>query len=676
MSGGGSSGSSGGQTTQQSNQYSNVSPWAQPYISNVLGAAQQQVFSTDSSGNVTGVNPYTAYGMNGAGLSDAAQQAAQASVAAPSALQQQSYQTASGLGTPGQFGMGTMAAGAGTMQALGAGQNLQNTLTNPGAMSQYMNPYLQNVLAPQQQLLNQQYGIAGQQAASGATSAGAFGGTRNALQQNLNAQNQMLAQNQLASNAYNTAYNNAQTQANNVANLGLQGAQAGIAGGTALGNLGTNQLAATTSALNTQNTLGTQQQQNQQNIINQAMQNYATAQQYPMTQLTNLKSLISGLPITDVTTTQETAAPSTTSALASLGTAGIGAAGLYNAANKKKGGIIKTKKMAPGGIATIGGAIGSVENSLDTMDDTQLQQVVKTTASPFIRKQAQELLAEHQADAMAANSRGAGITAAPTNNMFSQGGGIVSFSDGSTVPPAQATPQTPAQGSELNWLNLLKQQGFGQPSAQDLELQAQNKQAYADAQQSQNLAPWLGMIQGAGEGLQNTSPFASVGLGKLLTGVTKGVSENDKQAADQLAKIRAGELDLSKLNSTDRNNLLHYTLTAATSEEGNKLRVQELEEAAKLRAQTADIAAQNRLSERSNAIFTALYADNIKSARDSITGRPLTKAEKDAILDQTIEQVDRILQVQGKKGLNTTAGGNTGSTTPPPPEGYVVPKPS
>ena len=89
--GGGSSG--GGGTTQQSNQYSSLSPWAQPYVTSILGAAQNQVFqtapnTTDASGNVTpgqitGINPYNAYGSFNAqggqyGLTPSDQAAAQA----------------------------------------------------------------------------------------------------------------------------------------------------------------------------------------------------------------------------------------------------------------------------------------------------------------------------------------------------------------------------------------------------------------------------------------------------------------------------------------------------------------------------------------------------------------------------------------------------------------------
>jgi hypothetical protein len=321
------------QTTGQSNQYTSLSPWAQPYITSMLGAGQAQVFNTDSSGNITGINPYTAYGYQGAGMSPDQQAAAQASVAGFTPLQQQAFQGAANLQTPGQFGQATGAAGMGTMEGLTAGQRLQNQSTNPYAVGAYMDPYIQNALNPALQLQNQNYGMQGAAQQGAATQAGAFGGSRNALMQGLNQQNQMLANNQLIGNAYNTAFNNAQNQMNQVAQTGLQGAQTGISGANALAGIGGQQLAAQQGILGLQNQYGTQQQQNAQNVINQGMQNYATAQQYPMTQLQQLKGLISGVPVSDVTTTQQQAAPSTSAALAGLGTAGIAGLGLYNSMN-------------------------------------------------------------------------------------------------------------------------------------------------------------------------------------------------------------------------------------------------------------------------------------------------------------------------------------------------------
>ena len=369
MGGGGSSGGGGG-STQQSNSYSSLSPWAQPYVTDILGAGQAQVFQTDPTSNqITGMNPYNAFGTSNGqggqyGMTANDMAAANSAVAPFSQLQNQSFQGAQNLQTPGQFGMATGAAGMGTMGSLNAGQNLQNQSTNPYAVGAYMNPYIQNALDPALQLSNQNYGMQGAAQQGAATQAGAFGGSRNALMQGLNQQNQMLANNQLIGNAYNTAYNNAQGQMNTVAQTGLQGYNQGIAGANTLANIGTGQLGAQTSVLGTQNQYGQQQTAGQQAVINQAMQNYQTGQQYPWTQLTNLKNLASGIPVTDTTQTMQSAAPSSASQLAGLGTTAIGALGMANSgsttninmpqvAAAKAGGIMSIKRMSSGGIGAI-----------------------------------------------------------------------------------------------------------------------------------------------------------------------------------------------------------------------------------------------------------------------------------------------------------------------------------
>ena len=375
MGGGGSSGGGGG-STQQSNSYSSLSPWAQPYVTDMLGAGQAQVFQTDPTSNqITGMNPYNAFGTSNGqggqyGMTANDMAAANSAVAPFSQLQNQSFQGAQNLQTPGQFGMATGAAGMGTMGSLNAGQNLQNQSTNPYAVGAYMNPYIQNALDPALQLSNQNYGMQGAAQQGAATQAGAFGGSRNALMQGLNQQNQMLANNQLIGNAYNTAYNNAQGQMNTVAQTGLQGYNQGIAGANTLANIGTGQLGAQTSVLGTQNQYGQQQTAGQQAVINQAMQNYQTGQQYPWTQLTNLKNLASGIPVTDTTQTMQSAAPSTASQLAGLGTTAIGALGMANSGGTTninvpqaqtlpyipkaaEGGIMSIKRMSSGGIGAI-----------------------------------------------------------------------------------------------------------------------------------------------------------------------------------------------------------------------------------------------------------------------------------------------------------------------------------
>jgi hypothetical protein len=77
-----------------------------------------------------------------------------------------------------------------------------------------------------------------------------------------------------------------------------------------------------------------------------------------MQQLGQLKQLATGLPMTDVTTTQQAAPPTAFGQLAGLGLAGVGAAGAAGAFNSpttvpkvKKGGVIK--KYASGGLVDL-----------------------------------------------------------------------------------------------------------------------------------------------------------------------------------------------------------------------------------------------------------------------------------------------------------------------------------
>jgi hypothetical protein len=290
-------------------------------------------------------------------------------------------------------GYGAMGAGYG-MQAGQAGQNFANQATNPNAVSAYMNPYLQASLAPQLHEIGRQYDITGTQQMGNATKSGAFGGSREALMAAENQRNKNTAMNQAIGTGYNNAFNNAQQQMQYGAGLGLQGQQAAMQGaglgiqgqqaamtgaglgmqgagmglqgiGTALqgfgqgqqgyntalqgygqvgqaagtlGQLGTQQLAAQQGILGTQNQFGGQQQAQEQAKINQAIQNYATEQQYPMLQLGNISSLLRGLPMQSTTTQTYQAQPGLASQIGALGT---GAIGLSKLAGAKAGGSTK-----------------------------------------------------------------------------------------------------------------------------------------------------------------------------------------------------------------------------------------------------------------------------------------------------------------------------------------------
>jgi len=176
---------------------------------------------------------------------------------------------------------------------------------------------------------------------------GAFGGNRLALQQS-EAQRGLMSQLQgIQAQGTQQAFSNAQQQQQFGAQLGLQGLQSGLQGlgqanqaaGT-LGNLGTAQNQTLQSIIGTQSQMGAAQQQQEQQKINQAIQDYATAQQYPMMQLGQLNAMLRGLPLQQATTQQYQAAPNQLSQLSGLGLTG---AAMYGMA-KKKGGKITEKK--------------------------------------------------------------------------------------------------------------------------------------------------------------------------------------------------------------------------------------------------------------------------------------------------------------------------------------------
>jgi len=320
------------------------------------------------------------------------------------------------LGIEGGGRYGSMGAGYGSQGAGLAGQNIgtgilgmqqglaygQNA-TNPAAVQAYMNPYLQASLAPAQQLLNQQYGMQGAAEQGAATSKGAFGGSREALMQGLNQQNRMLAQNQLVGNAYNQAYNTANQNMQAAAQLGMQGANVGLAGlqnanqnyltgiqgaqtglqgvdrqlagtaqgmqgaqlgisgvnaATGAGQYGLQGLGSTGTAASTLGALGQtqfgqeqaanqamlqagqQQQQLQQQGLNTAYQQYLDQLNYPYKQLSFMQGIYQGLPLSN-TAQSMYQNPSMVSQLAGLGTAGMGAYGMYKMANAKDGGVMR-----------------------------------------------------------------------------------------------------------------------------------------------------------------------------------------------------------------------------------------------------------------------------------------------------------------------------------------------
>ena len=312
-------------------QNTNIPEYARPYVETMLGATQQQLFNTkqnepttNADGTVTpgtteitGVKPYVPYSTN-----------PQDYVAGFSPLQQQAQQGIAGLQLPSEYGQAAGMTGAAALGSMGAGQNYMNMATNPGAVGAFMNPYVQQSLQPQLNALQRQGDIQSMQSNAAATGAGAFGGTRSALAANLGQQNALMAQQQALGQGYNQAYNQAQQAMQYGAGLGLQGYGQALQGANQLANIGQMGLQGQQGILGLQNQAGQQQQAQQQNIINQAVQNYATAQQYPQQQLAFMNSMLRGLPLQTMTTQGYQAQPSF--GQQALGY-GLGALGAYKA---------------------------------------------------------------------------------------------------------------------------------------------------------------------------------------------------------------------------------------------------------------------------------------------------------------------------------------------------------
>jgi len=549
--GGGGGGSPAPGPTNTTVTNTNIPDYAQPYVSNMLNAAQAQIYTPD----MTGFNAYTPYSQN-----------PQDYVAGFSPLQQQAQSSAANLQLPGAMGAAQGLTAAGTLGAFGAGNQYAQQATDPNAMQAYMSPYENNVIQQQLQENARQYGIKGAGEQAAATSAGAFGGTREALMNAENTRNQNTAGNQIVAQGLQNAFQNAQQAQQFGANLNLQGTQAGLQGANQLGNLGNQQLAAQQSIIGTQAQQGAAEQTNQQNVINQAVQNYATAQQYPMLQLGMLNSMLRGLPMQQSSTQMYQAAPNTASQLAGLGTAGLGLAAMSKAAS---GGLGKDiAKYAPGGAIPM----SMMSNQqLQGMQNSQAATPMQKLIAPGMVQENQRIQANPEAAKMLAQTTPppqmpggmpppqqvaqmpqtrAGLGAISTGDMVPEhfaSGGIMSFADEGQVPEAKTNPVDDALAMyadksgkvDLNKaaLALLGQAQTGkQAISPEREQLLKGLESQHENQNARLLTKMgIGMLQG-------TSQYALPNIGNAAASTMASYEKdlaNEQSVKQQLAKLDA-----------------------------------------------------------------------------------------------------------------------------------------
>jgi hypothetical protein len=354
----GGGGGGGGQPTQSTSYNTNVPEYARPYVENMLQSTQKQIYNDD----MTTFRPYTPYSTDVNNY-----------FADFSPMQKYAQSETANMQTPGQYGAATGMTGLAGLGSLGlagqmanTGQQFNQMAQDPTAMQGFMSPYMQNVVDYQKSQALRDYGIGSQMLKGQASRAGAFGGSRQAIQES-EAQRALGSQLQgIAAQGSQKAFEDAQRQQQFGAQLGLQGQQAGLQGlgqfgqmAGQLASIGGQQQSSDLARLQAQYGMGKEQQTMEQNKINQAISNYATAQQYPFMQLGIMNSMLRGLPLQQTTTSTYQQQPSTTQQLAGLAGAGLS----YFGGGRKEGGIVAMKE---------GGTVPGYKYG-DLISDPQLQ---------------------------------------------------------------------------------------------------------------------------------------------------------------------------------------------------------------------------------------------------------------------------------------------------------------
>ncbi len=230
---------------------STLSDWAGKYVTDMLGKAQA--------------------------LSDQEYQVYKGPMTAgESSLQSKYFTGLGGLTFPTQLGQSFSSSTAPTLPTA-TGPAGFTTPTGPAA--QYMNPYLQAVLAPQLEELRRQAAMTQAQQAGKAAQAGAFGGSRYGLMEAEGARNLMQEMNKTIGTGYANAYDKAMQQFNVE-----QGQAKTLADMIA--------------------SAGTQQRGIEQEGITADYNEFLAQRDYPMKQLQFQQSMLQGLPISTVSTSQ------------------------------------------------------------------------------------------------------------------------------------------------------------------------------------------------------------------------------------------------------------------------------------------------------------------------------------------------------------------------------------
>ena len=362
--GGGGGGTPAPQVNETTSYSSNLPEYAQPFFEEQMKQGARETYTTDSSGNVTGISPAPVYGgprVAGFLGDQTAAQTLTRGLEAPGQLATAESAMTSGLG-----GATSAMGGIDVARGFTPGTITDETITtesfiDPGVAASYMNPYQQEVVDVQTQEAKRQADIAKSSRGLGSINRGTFGGGRQALMEG-EADRALATQlGQIQAQGSQQAYQQGQQaftqdqarglqmqQANQAADLqaqqlnqagsqfgaglqkdlGLAGMQGQSTIGGQLGQLGALEQQTDLQRIQALAASGAEQQAMDQEYLNANKQRYledANARRAALEYQSNILRGTAGA--LGSTQTQYAAAPSMASQIGGLGLAGLG---LYN----------------------------------------------------------------------------------------------------------------------------------------------------------------------------------------------------------------------------------------------------------------------------------------------------------------------------------------------------------
>jgi hypothetical protein len=226
---------------------------------------------------------------------------------------------------------------------------------DPNAVKGYMNPYQEQVTQNAMKEMQRQAAVQQQGLNAQAVKSGAFGGSRQGVQQTELGRNLYDIQSQRIFQDYANNYNQAQTasmnafqnqqaRAQNVGNLALGAGQLASGSATGLANVGqqTANLGQQASGLGQGDAsflynIGNQQQAYQQKVLDAARQTSIQQQYEPYQRISFLSDIYKGAPSSQQTISQTSApSPSLVSQVGGLGIAGLSAYNLFGGSGSSK----------------------------------------------------------------------------------------------------------------------------------------------------------------------------------------------------------------------------------------------------------------------------------------------------------------------------------------------------